>query len=123
MGLSHPTAKSFSYAFTGLKTALKQEPNFRIHIVIALLALILAVFLKLTPIEWVLLIFTICFVLILELLNTSIESVVDLVSPELKPEAKIAKDVSAAMVLLSAFVAILVGVFLFMPKLMIYPIW
>jgi diacylglycerol kinase len=67
--------------------------------------------------EWVTLAFTIFFVLVMELVNTSVENIVDLVSPDVQPKAKVAKDVSAAAVLLSTFMSILVGVLLFLPRI------
>jgi diacylglycerol kinase len=119
MGLRHTTVKSFKYAFQGLHTALKNEPNFRVHIVIAILTLTAGCLLGLTSIEWLFLTFTIFYVLTFELLNTVLEAMVDLVSPEITPSAKIAKDVSAACVLLGAFMAIVVGVTLFLPKIIL----
>ncbi len=119
MGLKHSTAKSFKYAFQGLSTALKNEPNFRIHILIAAVALTLGFIFRLGSIEFLLLAFTIFYVLTLELLNTVMEAVVDLVSPEISPYAKIAKDVSAACVLLAAFMSIVVGLTLFLPKIIL----
>ncbi len=117
MGLHHSNKKSFSYAFSGIKTAFKNEPNLRIHLVIGLVAIVLALFLNFSLIEWILLVFTIYFVIVLELINTVLESVVDLVSPEIQPKAKIAKDVSAAVVLFAAATALIVGVLLFGPKI------
>lgn len=119
MGLRHTTIRSFKYAFTGLHTALRNEPNFRIHIVIALFALVLGIILRLNAMEWLLLAFTIFYVLTLELLNTVLEAMVDLVSPEITPYAKIAKDVSAACVLLAAFMSLIVGSALFLPKIIL----
>ena len=116
MGLKHSTKKSFVYAFSGLKTAVRKEPNFRIHLTITCIVLIMAVLLRLNFTEFALLTFTIFFVLILELLNTMLESLVNLVSPEIQPDAKIAKDVSAAMVLLAAIMSVIIGIFLFVPK-------
>lgn len=118
MSRTHPIFLSFSYASSGIKTALKNEPNIRIHLVIALLAVILGLFLNFNSIEWIILAFTIAFVLILELINTTLESIVNLVSPEIRPQAKIAKDVSAAAVLVSALLSLVVGAFLFLPKLL-----
>lgn len=117
MGLEHPATKSFSYALEGMQAAFKREPNFRIHVIIATAALILAALLKFSIFEWLILAFTITFVIALELLNTVLEAVVNLVSPKISPEAKVAKDVSAAMVLIAALMAVIVGVVLFLPKI------
>ena len=117
MGKHHSTLKSFYYAFQGLKVAFQNEPHLRIHTTFAILALITATVLKINSIEWLILAFTIFWVISLELLNTVIESLVDLVSPEIKPYAKIAKDVSAAVVLTAAILSIIVGLILFLPKI------
>ncbi|HLE49470.1 MAG TPA: diacylglycerol kinase family protein [Patescibacteria group bacterium] len=117
MGLRHTTLKSFSYAFQGLNTALKNEPNFRIHLSFSVFALILGLILKLNLLEWLFLTFTIFFVLVLELLNTVLEAIVNTTSPEVNPYAKIAKDVAAACVLLAAAMSIIVGIVLFLPKI------
>lgn len=113
----HRISKSFKYAFAGLHTAVRQEPNVRIHLIFAIIALFLGAVLGLSVIEWILLVFTIFFVIVLELLNTVLEAMVDLVSPDIKPSAKIAKDVSAACVLVAASMSLLVGFLLFVPKI------
>lgn len=117
MGLRHSTSKSFYFAFQGLKTAFFQEPNLRIHIVAAIFALMLGLILKLSVYEWLLLTFTIFYVITLELLNTVLEAIVNLVSPEVVSYAKVAKDVSAACVLMAAVMSIIVGTVLFVPKI------
>lgn len=117
MGLKHSVPGSFKYAFTGLKDALKKEPNFRIHLIIATLTVSAAIFLRFNPLEWIALIITIAFVLVSELFNTILENIVDIVSPEVKVEARVAKDVSAAVVLISAVTAVIVGILLFLPKI------
>ena len=119
MGLKHATSKSFFYAFNGLKTAVKNEPNMKIHLFMATFALILGVILNLTVIEWLILTFTIFWVISLELLNTVLEALVNLVSPDVQPYAKIAKDVSAACVLLAAILSVIVGLMLFLPKIIL----
>lgn len=117
MGIKHNTIGSFKYAFEGIVAAFKKEPNFKIHIFTTFAVSVFAYVLKFNPIEWLILLLTICLVLVLELINTAIESIVNLVSPEIKDEAKIAKDVSAAAVFLSAFLAVTVGIILFLPKI------
>ena len=117
MGLRHDTAKSFKYAFSGIKTAYKNEPNLRIHTFFAIFAISLGAALGVSIIEWLLLTFTIFYVITLELLNTVLEAMVNMVSPEISPYARIAKDVSAACVLLAAFMSIVVGFVIFLPKI------
>ena len=117
MSLAHSIPKSFSYAIQGLKKALTEEPNFRIHVVLGTIACISAAVLRFSALEWLILTVTIFFVLVLELINTTLENIVDLVSPEITGEAKVAKDVAASAVFLSAVFSILVGLGLFLPKI------
>ena len=118
MSKTHSTIKSFGYAFDGIKEALTNEPNFRVHSAIAFSAVLLGLILRLESYEWIILAFTIAFVLILELVNTSLEAIVDIVSPQIAPKAKVAKDVIAAAVLISAILAVIIGLFLFLPKIL-----
>jgi diacylglycerol kinase len=107
--------KSFGYAGNGIREAFKTEPNFRIHTIAAVISIILAFYFQFSLIKFAILILTITLVIILELVNTAIEKVVDKISPTYSRLAKVAKDVSAAAVLISAFAAILVGLLLFGP--------
>lgn len=116
MGMKHPLSKSFNYALQGIATAFRNEPNLRIHTFFGTVAIIAGAFLRISSVEWLILVFTIFWVISLELLNTVLEAIVDLVSPEVKDYAKIAKDVSAACVLVAAFLSIIVGSILFVPK-------
>lgn len=118
MGMKHSTVKSFGFAFQGMFTALKSEPNLRIHFFMATLAITIAVMVGISALEWLLLVFTIFYVITLELMNTVLESLVNLVSPDIRPEAKVAKDVSAAFVLLAAIFSLIVGGILFLPKIL-----
>jgi len=113
----YPITKSFLFAISGLKSALIREPNFRIHTIAAILALSAAYFLNFNLLEWLILAITIFLVITFELLNTVLESLVNLISPELSLEAKMAKDVSAAAVLVSAVFSVIVGAILFLPKI------
>ena len=117
MGVKHSTLKSFQYASNGLLTAIKNEPNLRIHVAIAAVALLAGGLLKLDTIEWIVLLLTIFLVIILELINTVLENLVNIVSPNFNEYAKKAKDISAAAVLVSAILSVVVGVVLFGPKL------
>jgi len=117
MSLEHSIPKSFSYAIQGLKKALTEEPNFRVHVVFGTVTCVLALLLRFSALEWLILAVTIFFVLVLELINTTLENIVDLVSPEITGEAKVAKDVAASAVFLSAIFSILVGLALFLPKI------
>ncbi|OGM10488.1 hypothetical protein A2159_03165 [Candidatus Woesebacteria bacterium RBG_13_34_9] len=119
MSLRHDTIKSFSYAFQGIRSAYKNEPNLTIHTIFAFFAILVGALLGVSRVEWLILIFTIFYVITLELLNTVLEALVDLVSPEIKPYAKIAKDVSAACVLLAALMSIAIGLIIFIPRIIL----
>ena len=109
--------KGFSYAYQGLSYAFSTQINFKFHVFAAACAVALGFYVRLSPTEWLWICTAIFLVLIIELLNTAIEVLVDLVSPAYHPKAGIIKDVSAAAVLITAFFAITVGLFIFLPKL------
>jgi diacylglycerol kinase (ATP) len=108
---------SFQYAFEGLLWAVRTQPNFRIHLLLSAGALGLGFFLGITRLEMLIIVFTILLGLMTEMINTAIESVTDLVTREWRTEAKIAKDVSAGMMVLVAFGALIVAIAIFGPYL------
>ncbi len=120
MSKLHSTQKSFKYAFEGIKLTYRNEPNFRIQLVLAILSTILGIFLKISQIEWLILIIIIFVVLLLELINSSIEALVDLISPEKNEKAKIAKDTAAGAVLVASILSLIIGIVLFLPKITIF---
>ena len=107
---------SFRFAVNGLLLLLKNEHNSRIHILATIIAIIMGIIMKLDHYEWSLLIIVIGAVFLTELLNSSIESLADLIDPEFNELIMRAKDYSAAAVLISAIVAIVVGGLIFIPK-------
>ncbi len=116
----HPARRiirSFGFAAQGLATILRTQPNFWVHLSAALLAVALGVVLGLSAAELALLVLTIALVLVVESINTSLETICDLVSPGYHPLVKRAKDISAAAVLIAASAAVLVGALLFVPRL------
>ncbi len=116
MEAKHSLAKSFFFALNGLKTAAVKGRNFRIQIILGAIAILLAVIFQISVFEWLVLTLIIACVLILELINTAIEEIVNMVSPEIQERARIAKDVSAAAVLVAAIASVFIGIFLFLPK-------
>lgn len=116
----HPLIKSFEYAAAGLRGILIQERNFKIQLTVGVLAVILGFIFNLTLSEWLDLVIVITLVLIFELINTSIEEIVDLVSPEFQEKARIAKDVAAGTVLVASIGSVIVGVLLFLPKILAF---
>jgi diacylglycerol kinase len=114
----HRLLKSFSYAFKGIKNLLQSQPNAKIHLLAAFLAISTGFLLGISANEWGLLIISICLVFAAEALNTGLEYLTDLASPEFHPLAGKAKDAGAAAVLITAFGAVGIGVVVFGPKLM-----
>lgn len=109
---------SFKYAWAGISYSFKTQRNFRVHVVVCTLAIALSVILHLSAVEIAIIGITSGLVLALELLNTAIESLVDLTVKQTYHElAKIAKDCAAGAVLVSALVAVLVGAVLLFPPL------
>lgn len=108
---------SFKFAFEGLLVALKQEPNLKFHLLAALLIIILSFILNISKDDWVKIIFLIGFVISVELTNTAIEVVVDTFTDKEHPQAKLAKDISAAAVLVAALTATIAGIIIFIPYL------
>src|SRR5438309_8628236 len=109
--------RSFGYAFEGVAYIVRTQRNARIEVVVAIAAVLLAAWLGISSIEWAVLALTIALVLALEWINTSLELAVSLASPERHPSAKAAKDVAAACVLLAAITSVVVGLLLFVPRL------
>lgn len=108
---------SFKYAIEGLRSTIIREQNMTIHVFIATIIFIVGLFFNLSLNEWMLLALVSGLVMATELINTSIEAVVDLVQPTEHPLAKVAKDTAAAAVLVFAVVAIIMGIFIFLPKI------
>ncbi|MFL5734159.1 MAG: diacylglycerol kinase family protein [Chloroflexia bacterium] len=108
---------SFGYAFTGLAYCFRTQRNFRIHVAIGTAATLAGLLLRLSWVEWAVLAVTMALVLSAEMVNTMIESLVDLVTAEYHPLAKVAKDVAAGVVLLTAIGAVVVGLLIFGPRL------
>ena len=110
--------KSFGYALNGLKILFKEEPNARIHLLAAIAVVIAGYFFEISTIEWIAIVFAIGFVLTMEAINSAIEGLSDFVSPEKHEMIKKIKDLSAAGVLISALTALVIGLIVFVPKIL-----
>lgn len=109
---------SFTSAWRGLTWAVKTQPNFLIHLLVATLALLLSWYLRISWLEWILILLAIFIVLITELVNTALESTTDLLAEgHWSYCAMVAKDVSAASVLAAAFLSLLIGGAVFLPHI------
>ncbi len=111
-------AASFRYAGAGLWWAFKTQRNLRVHVGLGLIASILALVLRFSPLEMAVLVLLMTVVIALELVNTVVEAAVDLASPAYHPLAKAAKDVAAGAVLVAALGAVVIGLLLFLPHLL-----
>lgn len=108
---------SFRLAILGILTAIKQERNVKIHLVITILVIVLGLLNDLAKQEWMFIAVCIGLVISLELINTAIERVVDLVTSEYHPLAKEAKDIAAGAVFVAAILSIVIGGIIFIPKI------
>lgn len=111
--------KSFKYAFDGIYTGIKEEQNMKIHITIMILVIIFGIMLKISKTEWIICIILFGLVISMELINTAIENTVDLITKEKNEQAKIAKDVAAGAVLVSAIASAIIGLIIFVPKILL----
>lgn len=111
--------KSFKYALEGILYAFKYEQNIIVHALVCILVIILGIILKISHFEWLVCFILFGLVIATELINTSIEAVVDLACPKKDPLAKIAKDTASGAVLVFALVAVIAGLIIFIPKILI----
>jgi diacylglycerol kinase (ATP) len=111
-------AKSFTHAFRGIGILIKSTHNFWVHIFFAVIVILLSFILNISHIEWILIVFTIGFVMVSEAFNTAIEIDMDLTSPNYHPYARDTKDVAAGAVLISAITSIIIGLIIFLPKIL-----
>ncbi|WP_082233799.1 diacylglycerol kinase family protein [Halobacillus massiliensis] len=108
----------FNHAFNGVKQVYRKEGNFKIHSVSAVLVVIFSYGLNISLLEWALVITMIVIVMALEMINTSIERIMDFLSPDRHPLVGEIKDIAAGAVLIAATGAAVVGCLIFIPKLL-----
>ena len=106
------------YAVSGLKYAFKNEINIRIQFIIALLVIVFGFILSVSLVEWALLILMIGFVITAEILNTAVETMLDFLVPEWNHHVGVIKDLTAGAVLVTSIVAVIIGIIIFLPKLL-----
>lgn len=109
--------RSFRFAFAGLTYLLRTQRNARIHVLVGTAVCIMGAWLRISRVEWAVLVFTIALVIILEGLNTAVEAAIDLATPGIHPLAKAAKDLAAGMVLVAAVASVVVGLLILGPPL------
>lgn len=113
-------ANSFKYAFKGFFTSFKTERNMKIHVFIMIIVIMMGYFLKISTIEWLICIILFGVVISAELFNTAIENLVDMVTSYRNEKARIVKDVSAGAVLVLAICAFIIGLIIFLPKIVYF---
>ncbi|MDF1823225.1 MAG: diacylglycerol kinase family protein [Verrucomicrobiales bacterium] len=109
--------RCFVDALRGIESVFKSERNFRIHLAVAVAVIVLGFVLKISSFEWLAIILCMGFVLVAEVLNTSIEYLADVAHPEMDPGVRRAKDAAAGGVLIASVAAASVGVIVYLPKL------
>lgn len=110
--------KSFGYAFEGIWTGIRKERNMKIHCLAVIAVILAGTLFQITAGEWCVCLLLFGLVISLELVNTAVESVVDLVTGDKKPLAKTAKDTAAGAVLFSAIMSVIIGCIIFIPYLL-----
>ncbi|HCN84123.1 MAG TPA: diacylglycerol kinase [Sphingobacteriaceae bacterium] len=108
--------KGFGFAFKGIAYAFSTQVNFKVHVASAMAVCALGYYTGLDTNEWLWISTAILLVLVLELINTGIEVLVDLISPGYNPKAGIIKDLSSAAVLITGLLALIIGLVIFIPK-------
>jgi len=108
--------KSFTYAFQGFKPVFLYEHNVYIHILAAVVVIVAGFYFELTKLEWIAIVFSIGLVFICEFLNSAIETLADVVSPEKNKGIKKVKDIAAAAVLIAAITAVIIALIIFIPR-------
>ena len=108
---------SFKYAFEGLIKAIKKERNMKIHLLAVVVVIIMGTIYKISTTEWIACIILFGLVISSELINTAIEQTVNLVTKEINPIAKYAKDVAAGAVLVNAIISVIIAGLIWIPKI------
>lgn len=108
---------SFRFAFKGVQTVFQEERNMRTHVITGVLVLLVALFLPMTRSDWLWILLSSFLVIVMEIWNTAVENLVDLVTDEFHPLAKKVKDMAAAAVLISTGFAVVTGCIILLPKL------
>ncbi|HEY9046560.1 MAG TPA: diacylglycerol kinase family protein [Ohtaekwangia sp.] len=110
--------KSFVYAWQGIIVALREQRNLKIHVAVAILVIAAGIYYPVTRTEWCVLLLCIALVISLELINSSIENLVDLVTKEHHPLAGRVKDIAAGAVLVASIMAFFIGLMIFIPHIL-----
>lgn len=105
-------------SFNGIKYVFTTQRNLKIQVVISIIVILASLFFKISFIEWAVVILIICMVFLAELVNTVVETIVDMITIEYNESAKIAKDISAGAVTLVSITSVIIGLLIFLPSIL-----
>lgn len=117
---TQPLSKAFTHAFHGMADFIRHDRNGRIHIGISAIVVVAGLFFHVSTIEWAILLLCIAIVIGLEMINHAIENICDVVHANVHPLIKTAKDVAAAAVLWAVLISVIIGLLIFLPKILLY---
>ncbi|MFG6121098.1 MULTISPECIES: diacylglycerol kinase family protein [Thalassobacillus] len=110
----------FKYAWRGILTVTKTERNMKYHLIIAAIVLLCSMIMQLSRVEWAIVLLVIGLVLTMEMVNTSLEKAMDHLSPDIHPAVGMVKDIAAGAVLIAALLSVIIGLIIFIPKLVAF---
>ncbi len=120
MGYFKNRINAFGYAFSGLAQSFRKEIHLKLHAVIAVLIIGLGFFFDITKTDWVIVLLSITLVICLEMVNSALEKLCDFVMPQQNPKIKYIKDVAAGAVLVACLFAVVAGLIVFLPYILIF---
>ncbi|UAY51675.1 diacylglycerol kinase family protein [Ferruginibacter albus] len=109
--------RSFAYAGNGIRHCIVSQLNFKIHLIATVICIVLGILLHISYVEWIVVVACIAAVLALEMVNTALEEISNVISPGYNKQIKIVKDVAAGAVLISAIGSVVIAVIIFLPKI------
>lgn len=113
-------SETFKFALEGIRVSILNEKNIRFHLVFSVIVIVLAIIFNLTQTEWLFILIAIAGMIVVEMINTAIERVVDLVTDQYHPLAGQAKDIAAGAVLIYAILSVIIGMIIFIPKILMF---
>jgi undecaprenol kinase len=113
-------SETFKFALEGIRVSIKNEKNIRFHLLISVFVIVFAIIFNLSQTEWIFILIAIAGMIVVEMINTAIERVVDLVTDQYHPLAGQAKDIAAGAVLIYAILSVIIGMIIFIPKILMF---
>jgi undecaprenol kinase len=113
-------SETFKFALEGIRVSILNEKNIRFHLLFSVIVIVLGIIFNLTQTEWLFILIAIAGMIVVEMINTAIERVVDLVTDQYHPLAGQAKDIAAGAVLIYAILSVIIGMIIFIPKILMF---